>query len=51
MEVNKDEALRCIEIANQSIVEGNSQKAIRFLQKAEKLYSTTQAKSMSFINT
>lgn len=45
MEGNKDEALRCVEIARESLAEGNRDKASRFLLKAEKLYSTTEAKS------
>lgn len=45
MEVNKDEALRCIDIAEQCIADGNSEKAWKFLIKAEKLYSTSKAQS------
>lgn len=45
MEVNKDEALRCIDIAEQCITDGNIEKALRFLSKAEKLYSTSKAQS------
>lgn len=45
MEVNKDEAYRCIDIAEQCIGEGNVEKALRFLSKAEKLYSTSKAQS------
>lgn len=50
MEVNKDEALRCIDIAIQSVGEGNKDRAIRFLLKAEKLYSTAKAKSKSILS-
>lgn len=44
MEVNKDEAERCIEIAERCILEGNRDKAEKFLQKAEKLFTTQKAK-------
>ncbi|KAK7579807.1 hypothetical protein V9T40_000436 [Parthenolecanium corni] len=46
MEVNKDEAYRCIDIALASISGGNRDKAVRFLQKAEKLYSTPRARKL-----
>ena len=45
MEVNKDEALRCIKIAEKYIEDGNKDKAYKFLLKAEKLYPTTKATS------
>lgn len=44
MEVNKDEAERCIEIAEKCILDGSREKAEKFLLKAEKLYSTPKAK-------
>lgn len=46
MAVNKDEAFRCIDIAEQYLKDGNREKAIRFLLKAEKLYSTPKAKKL-----
>uniref|UniRef100_A0A1B6LIW9 J domain-containing protein n=1 Tax=Graphocephala atropunctata TaxID=36148 RepID=A0A1B6LIW9_9HEMI len=46
MEVNKDEAERCIEIAEKCILDGNRDKAEKFLQKAEKLFSTQKAKDL-----
>lgn len=46
MEGNKDEAERCIEIAEKCILEGRRDKAEKFLHKAEKLYSTQKAKGM-----
>lgn len=46
MEVNKDEALRCIDIAEQYIADGNPEKALKFLVKAEKLYSTSKAQKL-----
>lgn len=50
MAVNKDEAFRCIDIAEQYLKDGNREKAIRFLLKAEKLYSTPKAKSNVLFN-
>ncbi|XP_022902100.1 dnaJ homolog subfamily B member 12 [Onthophagus taurus] len=44
MEVNKDEADRCIEIAENAILERNREKAKKFLQKAERLYPSEKAK-------
>ncbi|XP_046393164.1 dnaJ homolog subfamily B member 12 [Ischnura elegans] len=46
MEGNKDEAERCIELAERSIFEGRPEKAERFLLKAEKLYPTQKAKDL-----
>ena len=46
MESNKDECKRCIEIARRSIAEGNSDKARKFLEKAERLFPTRQAKEL-----
>lgn len=48
MEVNKDEADRCIEIAERYIAEKNREKAEKFLQKAERLFPTQRAKGKSF---
>lgn len=44
MEVNKDEAERCIELAKKFISEEKEDKAEKFLLKAEKLYPTQKAK-------
>lgn len=44
MEVNKDEAERCIELAEKYIKELNREKAEKFLHKAERLYPTERAK-------
>uniref|UniRef100_A0A8D8Y1Z5 DnaJ homolog subfamily B member 12 n=1 Tax=Cacopsylla melanoneura TaxID=428564 RepID=A0A8D8Y1Z5_9HEMI len=46
MESNKDEAERCIEIAEGYLNAGNHEKAEKFLLKAEKLYSTKKAKDI-----
>lgn len=46
MEGNKDEAERCIELAEQFILEGKRDKAEKFLLKSEKLYSTQKAKDL-----
>lgn len=44
MEVNKDEAERCIELAEKYIKASNREKAEKFLHKAERLYPTDRAK-------
>lgn len=46
MEGNKDEAERCVEIAERCLSEGHRDKAEKFLLKAEKLYSTQRAKDL-----
>ena len=44
MEGNKDEAERCIELAQQSFNTGDREKAERLLKKAERLFPTQKAK-------
>lgn len=44
MEGNRDEAEKCINIATKSLEAGDKEKALRFLNKAEKLYPTDKAK-------
>lgn len=44
MEVNKDEAERCIQLAESYIHECKRDKAEKFLHKAERLYPTERAK-------
>ncbi|XP_077999049.1 dnaJ homolog subfamily B member 12-like [Glandiceps talaboti] len=44
MDGNRDESERCIEIAKKYIESGNKDKAIRFLEKAERLYPSKKAK-------
>lgn len=46
IEGNKDDAERCIEIAQNAFAAGNVEKAERFLQKAERLYPTARAKEL-----
>ncbi|XP_060520570.1 dnaJ homolog subfamily B member 12 isoform X2 [Cylas formicarius] len=46
MDSNKDEALRCIEMAEKYIKERNKEKAQKFLEKAERLYPTQKAKDL-----
>lgn len=46
IEGNKDEAEKCIEIAQLAFTAGNVEKAERFLLKAERLYPTTRAKEL-----
>lgn len=44
MEGNRDEAEKCINIATKALEAGDKEKALRFLNKAEKLYPTDKAK-------
>ncbi|XP_073840789.1 dnaJ homolog subfamily B member 12 [Musca autumnalis] len=46
IEGNKDEAMRCIDIAVQALTEGKLEKAEKFLLKAEKLFPTEKAKTL-----
>jgi DnaJ family protein B protein 12 len=47
MEGNKDEADRCIKLAENYIKERNREKAEKFLHKAERLYPSQKAQGMS----
>lgn len=44
MEGNRDEAEKCIGIAREALETGNRERALRFLNKAQKLYPTETAK-------
>lgn len=44
MEGNRDEAEKCLNIAAKAIEAGDKDKALKFLNKAEKLYPTDRAK-------
>lgn len=44
MEVNKDEAERCIQIAIDALKSGNVERSEKFLRKAENLFPTQRAK-------
>ncbi|XP_049883141.1 dnaJ homolog subfamily B member 12 isoform X2 [Pectinophora gossypiella] len=46
IEGNKDEADRCITIAQNAFSEGNNEKAEKFLLKAERLYPSARAKEL-----
>ncbi|XP_034838167.1 dnaJ homolog subfamily B member 14 [Maniola hyperantus] len=46
IEGNKDEAEKCIEVAQNAFAAGNLEKAERFLLKAERLYPTARAKEL-----
>ncbi|KAF5294450.1 hypothetical protein FQR65_LT01576 [Abscondita terminalis] len=46
MEVNKDEAERCIELAEEQIKLKNKERAEKFLHKAERLFPTQRAKDL-----
>lgn len=50
MEVNKDEAERCIEIATEALKSGNIVRAEKFLNKAENLYPSQRAKGKWSVN-
>lgn len=44
MEVNRDEAERCIDIAIAALTHNQPEKAQRFLEKAQRLFPTDKAK-------
>lgn len=44
MEVNRDEAERCIDIATAALTSNRPDKAQRFLEKAQRLFPTEKAK-------
>lgn len=44
MEGNRDEAEKCINIATKALEAGDKEKAVKFLNKAEKLFPTDKAK-------
>ena len=46
MEGNKDESERCISLAIQYSKQGDDEKALKFLNKAERLYPTQKAKDL-----
>lgn len=48
MEGNRDEAEKCINIATKAFEVGDKEKALKFLNKAEKLYPTDRAKGNDF---
>jgi len=43
MEVNKDEAYRCLDRAEYYIIEGDIEKAEKFINKSKKLFPTSEA--------
>lgn len=47
MDSNKDEAERCIKIAQNALCNNQPDKARKFLEKAQRLFPTQQAKSTS----
>lgn len=47
MEVNRDEAERCIDIAAAALTNQQPDKAQRFLEKAQRLFPTEKAKGKS----
>lgn len=49
MESNKDEAERCIKISISALSKNQTDRAKRFLEKAQRLFPTDQAKSTLII--
>ena len=54
MESNRDEALRCLRLAEKYLQQGDKEKAAKFGIKAKKLYPSDEAEGMciflSFVN-
>jgi DnaJ homolog subfamily B member 12 len=48
MEVNKDEAYRCLDRAEYYIGEGDVEKAEKFINKSKKLFPTSEADGKYF---
>jgi len=48
MEVNKDEAYRCLDRAEYYIIEGDVEKAEKFINKSKKLFPTSEADGKYF---
>ncbi|XP_056099370.1 dnaJ homolog subfamily B member 12b, partial [Rhinichthys klamathensis goyatoka] len=46
MEVNRDEAERCVEIALGALERAQPERARRFLEKAQRLYATRRAQDL-----
>ncbi|KAL0964745.1 hypothetical protein UPYG_G00328320 [Umbra pygmaea] len=46
MEVNRDEAERCIDIATTALTNNQTDKAVRFLEKAQRLFPTEKARAL-----
>ena len=44
MESNRDEAVKCVRLAEKYLGEGNAEKAEKFLKKSVKLFPTDKAK-------
>ena len=48
MEMNRDEALKCLRLAEKFLNDGSFDKATKFAQKSDRLYESNQAKGQSF---
>lgn len=46
MEGNKDEALKCYNLAEKFLTNGHKEKALKFVHKSIKLYPTAKAEGM-----
>ena len=44
MEANKDEAEKCFGLSQKNFEQGNKEKALKFAQRAQKLYPCTKFK-------
>ena len=44
MDGNRDEGQRCIDLAKKSILNNQTEKAIKYLAKAQRLYPSSEAK-------
>lgn len=49
MEGNRDEAEKCMKIATKALEAGDKEKALKFLNKAEKLFPTDRAKGEAVV--
>ncbi|XP_067930693.1 dnaJ homolog subfamily B member 14-like [Watersipora subatra] len=46
MEYNKDESIKCFEIADECFANGDQERAFKFAQKSERLYPSARAKDL-----
>ena len=49
MESNREDSEKCINIAENSVRQGDIEKALRFLGKAERLYPSQRAKGLFYL--
>lgn len=46
MESNREDSERCLEIAKRALVEGDTAKAVKFAEKAQRLFPTASAEQI-----